>query len=83
MSEDSAHYLNDGHIHEVLDRLSVAEEYLEAFLAKHPLVEAVPAFSTDVDHAIEKLAELYQAVEKCDSVSDIVAAHSLVGPGED
>jgi len=77
MSEKRAYYSNEGHIHEVLDRLSVAQDQLDRALIQHPLVQAVPAFENRVQNAIEILAELYQEVGSFDSIAEISKVHKV------
>lgn len=63
--------LNDGHVHEVLDRLHVITDMLYRHVQQHPLVEEM--FKDDntvlpdmIDEAIDILAEAYQVVGSID-----------------
>lgn len=69
--------LNDGHIHEAIDRIDVSIDYLQSALAEHPLINAVGAFEEEVQAAIRILADLYQRIGTYDHVSEISAEHGL------
>lgn len=69
--------LNDGHIHEAIDRIDVSINYLQAALAEHPLINSVGAFEAEVQTAIEILADLYQKIGAYEHASEISAEHSL------
>lgn len=69
--------LNDGHIHEAIDRIDVSINYLQSALAGHSLINAVGAFEEEVKTAIRILADLYQRIGAYDQVSEISAEHGL------
>jgi len=69
--------LNDGHIHEAIDRIDVSINYLQSALAEHSLINAVDAFEEEVQSAIKTLADLYQRIGVYDHVSEIRAEHGL------
>ncbi len=69
--------LNDGHIHEAIDRINVAINYLQSTLAEHALINAVSEYETKVQAAIEILAALYQEIGRNQHVSDIAKHHKL------
>lgn len=75
MTEDCE--LNDGHIHEAIDRIDVSINYLQAALAEHALINAVAAYEAEVQAAIDILAKLYQRIGAHDHVSEISAEHGL------
>lgn len=52
--------LDDGHVHEVVDRLFVAISMLEDHIASHRLVKAIPALESKIRDGIALLAEAYQ-----------------------
>jgi hypothetical protein len=72
-----SHPLNDGHIHEAIDRLHVAVQYLEATLAEHALIAAVPALAAEVDAAIDRLAALYQTIGQHDQVAALLRHYGV------
>lgn len=63
--------INDGHIHEALDRIHVSMEYLDTALKGHPLLASVSEFDNEINRAIEILADLYQRVGSFDDVESI------------
>lgn len=69
--------LNDGHIHEAMDRIDVAIGYLQSALAEHSLIFAVGGFEEKVQASIEILAALYQEVGQHDHVAEIAAKYGL------
>ncbi|MFQ5584148.1 MAG: hypothetical protein ACE5GL_06920 [Calditrichia bacterium] len=69
--------LNDGHIHEAIDRISVSIDYLQATLAEHPLIASVDKFGWEVQSSIEILANLYQKIGAIDSVADLEKSYEL------
>jgi len=69
--------LNDGHVHEAIDRIDVSINYLQAALAEHALISAVENFDYDVQAAIEILADLYQKIGSFESVSEISHKYGL------
>lgn len=52
--------LNDGHIHEAIDRIHVAISYLQSTLAGHSLIGSVSEYEAQVQSAIKILSDLYQ-----------------------
>lgn len=72
--------LNDGHIHEAIDRIHVAIEHLHWVLHEHSLIKAVPAFQAEVASAIDILAGLYQTIGSYDHVSEIEAEVAATSP---
>lgn len=75
MTENYA--LNNGHIHEAIDRIEVSMNYLQAALAEHSLINAVEEFEAEVQAAISILANLYQRIGAYDNVAKISAEQSL------
>ena len=69
--------LNDGHIHEAIDRIHVAITYLSAALSEHPLLSSVDEFQNELEKSIDILGSLYQTVGNLDSVSDLSEKYSL------
>lgn len=69
--------LNDGHILEAVDRVHVAINYLQSFLAEHALIHAVNEYEADVQTAIEILSDLYQKIGVEESVADIERQYAL------
>lgn len=63
--------INDGHIHEALDRIHVSMEYLECALKGHPLLASVSEFDNEINKAVEILADLYQRVGSFDDAKSI------------
>lgn len=63
--------LNDGHIHEAIDRIDVAIHYLQASLAEHALIQAVAGYQAKVQDAINILSDLYQEIGRNNQVADI------------
>lgn len=62
--------LNDGYIHEVLDRLHVATDTLDRHIDQHPLIEQLKKDNHElpkiIDKAIELLAVAYQITGNLD-----------------
>ena len=52
--------LDDGHVHEVVDRLHVVICTIEEHVASHPLVEAIPSIKDKIDRAVALLADAYR-----------------------
>ena len=63
--------LNDGHITEAVDRISVASEYVDQFLGNHPLIDSCSEFKGAVDDITSQLNKLYSRVGEFDSVAEI------------
>lgn len=76
-TDDEISKLNNGHILEALDRLFIANQYLEMSLLGQPLLDAIPEFRADVESAIEILGDLYQKVGQLDSLSEISKLYKL------
>ena len=77
---EEKYQLNDGHIHEAIDRIHVSIEYLESFIAEHPLIHSVAEFREEVERASEILAELYQKIGGYEKVS-VLAEEYDIGEG--
>lgn len=77
MTERTAVYLTDRHIHELMDRVSVSQEYIENSLMEHSLTRAVPDIESIIDTITHSLAELYQELGQYQRISDIEKAHQL------
>lgn len=78
MSVDAEVYeLNDGHIVEAMDRLHVACVYIDQILGKHPLLNSVPDFKSEIDKATETLANIFQELGQFDSITEIAGACEL------
>ncbi len=52
--------LNEGHYHEMLDRLHVVCSNIEDHLLQHPVCKVDKEITVLVDEALNKLAEAYQ-----------------------
>ena len=63
--------LNDGHIHEVIDRIYMTQEFIDMALVKHPLIESNPDWQSRLDDAQKVLGDLYQKVAEFDSIIEI------------
>ena len=59
-SDDTDNEINDGHYFELMDRASVALDYIYQFLGSHPLVRKDRTLQDMYEKAEEALAELYQ-----------------------
>ena len=59
-SEDTNNAINDGHYFELMDRSSVALDYIYQFLGSHPLIRKDKTLQDMYEKAEEALAELYQ-----------------------
>ncbi len=62
VSDDTADAINDGHYFELMDRASVALDYVYQFLGSHPLMRKEKTLQDVYEKAEEALAELYQRV---------------------
>ncbi|MDE2888456.1 MAG: hypothetical protein OXR72_09570 [Gemmatimonadota bacterium] len=60
--DDSDFGINEGHYFELLDRTSVAVDYVDQFVGSHPLVRKERSLRETYERAAEALAELYQQV---------------------
>lgn len=69
--------LNDGHIHEAIDRIDVAINYLQSTLAEHSLINSVSEYEAKVQAAIKILSDLYQEIGLNDHVSEIAQKYEL------
>ena len=58
--DDSDDAINDGHYFELMDRASVALDYVYQFLGSHPLMRKDKTLQDVYEKAEEALAELYQ-----------------------
>lgn len=72
-----SYVLNNGHIHEAIDRLDVSINYLQSTLAEHSLIGSVIEYEAQVQSAIEILSDLYQKIGQHEHVSDIGEKHVL------
>jgi len=52
--------LDDGHVHEVVDRLHVVICTIEDHIESHPLVQAIPSIHGKIERATALLADAYQ-----------------------
>ena len=75
--EDDIIELNNGHIHEAIDRIYVATVYLNSVLSEHSLIDSVDEFRNQVDKSIEILAELYQTIGSLDSLTGLTDKYAL------
>ena len=66
ISDDVVELINEGHYFELLDRTSIALDYIYQFLGCHPLLKKETQLKELYDRAEEALAELYQEVGKLD-----------------
>ena len=60
VSDDANEAINDGHYFELMDRASVALDYIYQFLGSHPLMRKEKTLQEVYEKAEEALAELYQ-----------------------
>lgn len=60
VSDDTDDAINDGHYFELMDRVSVALDYVYQFLGSHPLMKKDERLQEVYEKAEESLAELYQ-----------------------
>lgn len=60
VSDDANEAINDGHYFELMDRASVALDYVYQFLGSHPLMKKEKTLQEVYEKAEEALAELYQ-----------------------
>ena len=60
VSDDTDGAINDGHYFELMDRASVALDYIYQFLGSHPLMKKDKTLQDMYEKAEEALAELYQ-----------------------
>ncbi|MXX10652.1 MAG: hypothetical protein F4201_06170 [Nitrospira sp. SB0677_bin_15] len=60
VSDDTDDAINDGHYFELMDRASVALDYVYQFLGSHPLMKKDERLQEVYEKAEESLAELYQ-----------------------
>ena len=74
--------LNDGHIHEALDRIFVAQNFLSQSLEGHPLIGPVPEFNKKVESAIAILAELYSEIGSYETINEVQNRANMVRWGE-
>ena len=58
--DDTDDVINDGHYFELMDRASVALDYIYQFLGSHPLIRKDRALQDMYKKAEEALTELYQ-----------------------
>ena len=63
-TDDSDSPINDGHYFELLDRASVAVDYVSQFVGSHPLLKREQSLRETYERAGEALAELYQLAGK-------------------
>lgn len=54
--------INDGHYHEVMDRLHVVNCTIEDHIITHPLTDSLPEVKKLVEEAQSKLWKAYQLV---------------------
>ena len=60
ISDDTDDAINDGHYFELMDRASVALDYIYQFLGSHPLMRKEKTLQDAYGKAEESLASLYQ-----------------------
>ena len=58
--DDTDDTINDGHYFELMDRASVALDYIYQFLGSHPLIRKDKTLQSIYEKAEEALADLYQ-----------------------
>ena len=58
--DDTEDAINDGHYFELMDRASVALDYIYQFLGSHPIMRKDKTLKDVYEKAEEALAELYQ-----------------------
>ena len=62
--------LNDGHLVEAMDRLAVAQQYLDEVVASHPILYSVPEYWERTQKSIELLGALYQDIGKYEAIEE-------------
>ena len=60
ISDHTGDAINDGHYFELMDRASVALDYIYQFIGSHPLIRKERTLQGMYEKAEEALAELYQ-----------------------
>ncbi len=60
LPDESDNPINDGHYFELMDRASVAVDYIYQFIGSHPLIRKERTLRETYERAEEALAELYQ-----------------------
>lgn len=74
--------LNDEHIHEALDRIFVAQNFLSQTLEEHPLIASIPEFNKKMGSAIAILAELYSEIGSYETIGEVQNRANMVRWGE-
>lgn len=59
---DEQSELNRGHYFEYLDRVHIAESFIEMSLGDHPMLDHYPSLRLQYDQVINILASMYQEV---------------------
>ena len=54
--------LRPGHHFEYLDRLHIAEQFIQMSLGDHPMLDHYPTLRLQYDQAVAQLAAMYQEV---------------------
>jgi hypothetical protein len=71
------HELNEGHIHEAIDRIHVATVYLQNSFVEHALIDSVNEFRVEIEKTIETLSDLYQKIGSFESIAELSQKHKL------
>ncbi len=69
-SDEMADAINDDHYFELMDRASVASDYIYQFLGSHPLMREYEDLRTTFQKASEALAQLYQQAARLEFDKD-------------
>ena len=62
MEIEDEYQINDGHYHELMDRLHVITSVIEDHITTHPLTHTLPEVEELINQAQNKLIEAYQIV---------------------
>lgn len=63
--------LNDGHIHEAMDRVYCLVGHIDSDLRGHPLINQFEELLGFVERAEDALAELYQKIGQYDTIQQM------------
>lgn len=62
----------DSHLVEAMDRIRVAQEFLDNSLLHHSLIRGVPEYRKMAEDSIATLSKLYQKIGHCESIDDVL-----------
>ncbi len=63
---DSSDELTPSHHFEFLDRVHIAEAYIEMSLGGHPMLDHYPTLRARYDDIVDQLASMYQEIGQLD-----------------